>query len=186
MAEFSGRVVSAQFIDAEYTIIKVLYDDNGMLNVYNLDVNPDHPDYQDLLAEGWDQEKIIEETAEAKRAQAAAFNIEVQSAAKILAQEMVGMQVIQEEKAKLLGEVEKSKKELLDLDQTAKIRSKTVNSELYEYIFAENFNKEELFKAKLWALELEVVKSADKDIKSSIRKATRITQVLGIIDNLVK
>lgn len=192
MAEFSGRVVSAQFIDAEYTIIKVLYDDNGMLNVYNLDVNPDHPDYQDLLAEGWDQERIIEETAELKKAQAAAFNVEVQNAAKVLAQEMVGMNIIQEEKERLAGEVESTKKEvestkqqLLDLDQTVKIRSKTVNSELYDYVLNSNEDKEELFKCKLWALELEVVRAAHKDIKSSIRKATRITQVLGVIDKLI-
>lgn len=186
MAEFSNKILTVEYMDPEYTLLKVRYDQDGTNVVYNMSTNPDNQDYKDLLAEGWDHEKIVECTAESKRSQARAYNTEINFAALKIAREMVGMQVIQEEKEKLVGEVEKSKKELLDLDQTAKIRSKTVNSELYEYIFDENSNKEELFKAKLWALELEVVKSADKDIKSSIRKATRITQVLGIIDNLVK
>ena len=185
MAEFSGKIISAQFIDAEYSIIKVVYDDNGTPTVYNLDVNPDHPDYQALLAEGWDQERIIDETAEIKKAQAAAFNLEVMNAAKILAKEMVGMNIIEEEKAKLLSETEQVKKKLLDLDQTAKIRSKTVDAELYDFLLNGNEDKEELFKCKLWALELEKVKEANKDVKSSIRKAVRITQVIGIIDSLM-
>lgn len=182
MAEFSGKIISAQYIDPEYSIIKVVYDDNGVPTVWNVDVNPDHPDFKDLEAEGWTKEKIIEETAELKRAQSAAFNIEVMNAAR----KLMGLQIIEEEKQKLLGEVETTKKQLLDLDQTAKIRSKAVDGELYDHFMNENDNKEELFKAKLWALELEYVKSADKDIKSSIRKATRITQVLGIIDTLIK
>ena len=185
MAEFSGKIISAQYIDDAYSIIKVVYDKEGVPTVYNVDVNPNHPDFQELEAEGWTQEKIIDETAEIKRAQAAAFNVEVMTAAKALAQEMIGMKVIQEEKEKLLGEVESTKKTLLDLDKTAKIRSKTVDGELYDYLLNENENKEELFKAKLWALELETVKESDKDIKSSIRKATRITQVLSIVDKLI-
>ena len=186
MAEFSGKIVSVQYIDNEYSIIKVVYDNEGVLNVYNLDVNPEHPDYQDLIAEGWTQEKILDETSEIKRAQAAAFNVEVQTAARVLAHEMVGMSIIKEEKEKLLDEVESTKKQLLDLDKTAKIRSKTVDGELYDYLMNENDNKEELFKSKLWALELDIVKDSNKEVKSSIRKANRITQVLGIVDTLVR
>ena len=185
MAEFSGKIISAQYIDAEYSMIKVTYEQDGMLIVYNLDANPDHPDYQDLLSEGWTQEKIIEETAEVKKAQAAAFNLEVMNAAQTLAREMAGMAVIEEEKAQLLSETEQVKKKLLDLDQTAKVRTKTVDAELYDYLLDKNQDKEELFKCKLWALELERVKQADKDVKSNIRKATRITQVMGIVDSLM-
>lgn len=181
MAEFSGKIISAQYIDAEYSIIKVVYDDNGVPTVYNLDVNPEHPDYQDLVAEGWTQEKLIEETAEIKRAQTAAFNVEVMTAAK----QLMGLEIIRQEKDKLLSEVDSVKKQLLDLDQVTKVKTKTVDSELYNYILNENENKEELFKCKLWALELDQVKGADKSVKSSIRKSTRITQVLSIVDNLL-
>lgn len=191
MAEFSGKIIDAFYANADYTMIKILYDPDGDPNTkelcpFYLEVDPNNKNYQEFIAEGWDQEKLLEHTAEFKRAQSAAFNIEVMTAAKELAREMIGMDVLQKEKEKLTGEVNKTKRELLDLDQTAKIRTKTVESELYQFIFDNNDSKEELFKAKLWALELELIKSADKDVKSSIRKATRITQVMGIIDNLLK
>ena len=192
MAEFSGKVVDAQFIDNEHSIIKVLYDQDGSLHVYNLDVNPDHPDYKELMSEGWDLEKIAESTAEYKKAESAAFNIEVNTAARALAQEMLGMKVLQDERDRLAAEKEKlgeqvsSKEEtLIGLDKEVKIKTNQVDSAYFEHLWEINENKEELFKFKLWALELDAVKDAGKEIKSSIRKATRISQGLAIIDALM-
>lgn len=186
MALFSGKIIEAHYIDNEYTLVEVLYeDDNGNLCSHALRSDPNNQDWKDLIADGWDQEKLLDGTAEYKRQHSAAFNTEVNAVAKALAQEMVGMKVIQEEKEKLLSEVDKTKKTLLDLDRTAKIRTKAVDGELYDYLLNENSNKEELFKCKLWALELELVKDASKNVKSSIRKATRITQVMGIVDKLI-
>lgn len=192
MAEFSGKVVDAQFIDNEHSIIKVLYDQDGSLHVYNLDVNPDHPDYKELMSEGWDLEKIAESTAEYKKAESAAFNIEVNTAARALAQEMIGMKVLQDERDRLAAEKEKlgeqvsSKEEtLIGLDKEVKIKTNQADSAYFEHLWEINENKEELFKFKLWALELDAVKDAGKEIKSSIRKATRISQGLAIIDALM-
>ena len=39
---------------------------------------------------------------------------------------------------------------------------------------------------KLWALELDMVKGADKEIKSKIRKTTTMTGVFGILDTLTE
>ena len=187
MAEFSGRVVNAQYMNAEYSIIKVSYEgDDGQLYVYHLDVDAGHQDYKDLLAEGWDVEKLVDATAESKRTQAAAWNSEVNAAAQVLAREMLGMNVIQQEKERLLAEVENKEKQLIDLDKNVKVASKTVDNDLYDYIIDNNIDKEQLFKVKLWALELDVVKDSAKDIKSSIRKALRITQIVGIVDSLIK
>ena len=192
MAEFSGKVVNAQFVDEQHSIIKVLYDQDGSLYVYNLDVNPDHPDYKELMSEGWDLEKIAESTAEYKKAESAAFNIEVNTAARALAQEMLGMKVLQDERDRLAAEKEKlgeqvsSKEEtLIGLDKEVKIKTNQVDSAYFEHLWEMNENKEELFKFKLWALELDAVKDAGKEIKSSIRKATRISQGLAIIDALM-
>jgi hypothetical protein len=192
MAEFSGKVVDAQFIDNEHSIIKVLYDQDGSLHVYNLDVNPDHPDYKELMSEGWDLEKIAESTAEYKKAESAAFNIEVNTAARALAQEMIGMKVLQDERDRLAAEKEKlgeqvsSKEEtLIGLDKEVKIKTNQADSAYFEHLWEINENKEELFKFKLWALELDAVKDAGKEIKSSIRKATRISQGLAILDSLI-
>lgn len=192
MAEFSGRVVDAQFVDAEHSIIKVLYDEGGLLHVYNVDVNENHPDYKALMSEGWDLEQIAESTAERKRAEAAAFNIEVNTAAKELAKEMLGMKVLQDERDRLAAEKEKlgeqvnTKEEtLIGLDKEFKIKTNQVDNAYFEHLWSINENKEELFKFKLWALELDLVKDSGKEIKSSIRKATRISQGLAIIDALM-
>jgi hypothetical protein len=157
-----------------------------------LDVNPDHPDYKQLMSEGWDLEKIAESTAEYKKAESAAFNIEVNEAARALAQEMLGMKVLQDERDRLAAEKEKlgeqvnSKEEvLIGLDKEVKIKTNQVDSAYFEHLWEMNENKEQLFKFKLWALELDAVKDAGKEIKSSIRKATRISQGLAIIDALM-
>ena len=195
MAEFSGKIVSAQFIDNEYSIIKVVYDDNGTLTVYNVTVNSEHPDYQDLVAEGWTQEKLIEETAEIKRAQQAAFNLEVQNAAKV----MLGMVELQsqkndlekaiEEQQRVLQErdqaLQEREKTLLDLDQDVKKKAESAQHIVWDHVMKINEDKDELFKFKLWALEQDIVKEASKEVKSSIRKAKRITTALGIIDSLI-
>ena len=192
MAEFDGKVVDAQFVDEEHSIIKVLYEQDDLIMVYNLDVNPDHPDYKQLMSEGWDLEKIAESTAEYKKAESAAFNIEVNEAARALAQEMLGMKVLQDERDRLAAEKEKlgeqvnSKEEvLIGLDKEVKIKTNQVDSAYFEHLWEMNENKEQLFKFKLWALELDAVKDAGKEIKSSIRKATRISQGLAIIDALM-
>ena len=192
MAEFDGKVVDAQFVDEEHSIIKVLYEQDELIMVYNLDVNPDHPDYKQLMSEGWDLEKIAESTAEYKKAESAAFNIEVNEAARALAQEMLGMKVLQDERDRLAAEKEKlgeqvnSKEEvLIGLDKEVKIKTNQVDSAYFEHLWEINENKEELFKFKLWALELDAVKDAGKEIKSSIRKVTRISQGLAIIDALM-
>ena len=192
MAEFDGKVVDAKFVDEEHSIIKVLYEQDELIMVYNLDVNPDHPDYKQLMSEGWDLEKIAESTAEYKKAESAAFNIEVNEAARALAQEMLGMKVLQDERDRLAAEKEKlgeqvnSKEEvLIGLDKEVKIKTNQVDSAYFEHLWEINENKEELFKFKLWALELDAVKDAGKEIKSSIRKVTRISQGLAIIDALM-
>ena len=185
MAEFSGKVVDAQFVDAEHSIIKVLYEQDELIMVYNLDVNPDHPDYKELMSEGWNLEKIAESTAEYKKAESAAFNIEVNEAARALAQEMLGMKVLQDERDRLAEQVNSKEEVLIGLDKEFKIKTNQVDSAYFEHLWEMNENKEELFKFKLWALELDAVKDAGKEIKSSIRKATRISQGLAIIDALM-
>ena len=152
MAEFSGKIVDAQYIDPEYSIIKVLYDDNGSLTVYNVDVNPDHPDYQALEEEGWDHDKIVDSTAEIKKAQAAAFSIEVNNAARALIEESMSREV-------------KALEQLED----------------YFELFVNDTDKDNLFKFKLWALENSVVQSATKDQKSKIRKAASLLEGLSIL-----
>jgi len=158
MAEFSGKIINAEYMDAEYSIIKVQYDKDGKIFVYNLDVDPNHPDFQALEAEGWDTEKLVEATAESKRMQAAAWNIEINNAAKSL--------IAQAEK-------ENPTPTLID----------TNSSEVYEHVVFDK-DKDNLFKFKLWALETDIFKAATKTQKSSLRKSKSILEGLALINTI--
>jgi len=160
MAEFSGKIISAQYIDPEYSIIKVLYDNDGAMTVYNVDVNPDHPDFQALEAEGWDSEKIIEETAESKKAQSMAFNIEIETAAKKLLEEKFGENINNP-----------------DSDAETRIA--------WEDFPKLNEDKDEIFRFKIWAFESEAMKGASPDVKKSLRKATTLAKAIAIYDTLL-
>jgi hypothetical protein len=182
MAEFSGKIVSAEFIDAEYTLIKVRYEENGVLNVYQLFANPDHPDYQALLKEGWDTDKIIAETVASKRAQQAAWNTEVNAAAKALVDQLLAKKsdtqsefdVLSLAKVSNLNAEEYEKRKEADLQ----------GQDIYNFIMDKNSDKDELFKFKMWALDLDFVKSKDKETKSALRKVQSILDGLSMLNNL--
>ena len=174
MAEFSGKIVDATYVNEDYTMVRIMYEQDGALCVYHLEVNEDNPVWQEFIDEGWTQEKLIDSTAEFKKAQSAAFNIEVQAAAK----EMIGILELEKQKSEL-------EKTILDMDQTAKKQADAAKHVVWDHVISVNEDKDELFKFKLWALEQDIVKNAPKEIKSSIRKAKRITAALKIYDSLL-
>ena len=199
MAEFSGKIISAEYMNAEYSLIKVRYNDDGKNVIYHLEVDPNNADFQALEADGWNAEKIIDATAESKRVQSNAWNLEVNAAAQVIVDEIIGAKNIEDAKQKLLaenerlqgsvaglqGSINEKEEHLLNLDKDVKIKTNSVNHVIYDFIFEKNEDKEELFKFKLWALEQDCVKSAGKEVKSSIRKAKRITTSISIVDGLI-
>ena len=105
---------------------------------------------------------------------------------------MLGITTMQEEKQRLIEEKEKLKKsvkdreeKLIGLDQAVKIKTNKADSVIFDFIIEKNYEKEELFKLKLWALELPNVKKADKSIKSKIRKCTSIIKVMSALNEIV-
>ena len=192
MADFSGRIVSAQYANTERTIIKVLYEEDGKLFPYSFPNDENNPDYQDLMKEDWDHEKIADATADRLRGEKRAYDEQINAVARELAKEMLGMKVLEEEKQRLEEEKEKlnstvNEKEqiLIGLDKEVKVKTNAVDTAFFQSFWDVNENKEELFKFKLWALELDAVKNADKSIKSSIRKVNRISQGMAILDDLM-
>lgn len=201
-AEFTGKVVKAYYISEGHKDIEVIFDTDGQGKYGRFLVQVDEDDYyyKALQEEGWDLDKIAEDTAEYKRAESERFGIIVNKAAEQLAREMLGMQTLNEEKQRLLREaeelqkhredlkksVDKKEADLKGLDQTIKVQTNQADSVVFSYILEKNNDKEELFKMKLWALELDMVKGADKEIKSKIRKTTTMTGVFGILDTLTE
>tara|TARA_B110000259_G_scaffold187994_1_gene244374 strand:- start:2452 stop:2940 length:489 start_codon:yes stop_codon:yes gene_type:complete len=159
MTEFSGRIISAEYMNAEYSLIKVRYDDDGKNAIYHLEVDPNNADFQALEADGWDAEKIIDATAESKRVQSNAWNLEVNAAAKQLVTEM------KEEYA-------------------ADTKQLTEKSAIYNYV-AFDEDKDNLFRFKLWALETDLMKASSKSAKSKLRKSKTILEGLSVIHSVV-
>lgn len=191
MALFSGLIETAYYINEDYTMIEVAYiDESGNRINHILEADPNHPDYQDLISEGYDEETLIDRTAEYKRAHSRTFNTLVNQQAKAMADEMMGLEELQNRKASLLSEVNKAnmtKKELEEHNELQAKAGKTAyTSGSFDSILEGNSDKDLLFKTKLWSLELPVVKAASKDLKSKIRKSKRITEVLGFVDSLLK
>ena len=192
MAEFSGAVDAAYYMDENYSLIEVVYTNpnNEKVN-YMVEVG-DNADYNALVSEGWDPEKLVETTSEFKRESASEFGELVNAQAQALAEEMLGMRFLMERKeilekqtAELDQQTQEKENQLLSLDQDVKVKTNKVDHAVYDFIRDNNESKEELFKFKLWALEQDVVKKSDKSIKSSIRKSTRITSAMAIYNDLL-
>lgn len=204
MASFSGKIKNAYYFDEDFKIIEIITaEEDGTHGSHILEVNSEHPDYKEFLAEGWDEEKLIETTAEYKRSQAQAFGswvgAMVNTQAQALAEEMMGIRHLMDQKKALedqasslkkdtdkLGALKKYReKTLLSLDQNVKVKTNKVDTDLFDWIYNNNETAEELFKFKIWALEQDKVKKADKKTKSAIRKSKRITSAIAIFDSLL-
>ena len=155
MAEFSGKIIDAMYVNAEYTMVKIVYEHEGQLCVYHIEADPNNPTWQEFLDEGWDQERLIESTSEYKRAQSEAFNIEVNNAAKAMMEELV------EREVKALEKIE----------------------DYFDFIATVD-DKDSLFKFKLWALETPALKDATKQQKSKIRKAKSVLEGFAILHEI--
>jgi hypothetical protein len=199
MAEFSGAVKTAYYVNEDYSLIEVVYTNPIGEEVNYMVEADDNADYRALVEEGYDLETLIERTSEYKRVHAGVFGALVNEQAQALAEEMLGMKHMKELKAQLQIEneqlsvaqeknkekIERTEKTLLSLDQDVKVKTNKIDHGLFDFIFSVNEDKEELFKFKLWALEQDVVKASDKKIKSTIRKAKRISEAMAILDSII-
>jgi len=206
MAEFSGKIDTAYYVNEEHTLIEVVYTNEEDMQINYMIEAEDNADYRALVSEGYDEETLLDRTSEYKRVHARAIGELINTQAQYLAEEMMGMRflinqkkhledqkkhledqkdILNKESTDLSEKAENQKKTLASLDQDVKIKTNKIDHALYDFFRDNNENKEELFKFKLWALEQDVVKKADKSVKSSIRKATRITSVMAIYDSLI-
>jgi hypothetical protein len=160
MAVFSKRIVTAYYISNNYDTIFVKWlDDDGKEHVFHLPADDtDNPDYIDLVEEGWTKDRLLDSTAEYKQRTSREFATFVNAQAKHL---IISQSMKAEKKLKSMG-----------LDK-------------YEAIMDNNTNKEEIFKVKLWALELPFIKDSDTKLKRDIRKSKTILSTLGIIQQAI-
>jgi len=155
-AIFSNSIISAYYFDEDYATIEVLYEINDEIHNYIVEVNPDNIDYQALLAEGWDTDKLAKSTEQYKREQSLEFNTAIQTSVDAI--------------------LEQSK---MSIDPAEGARD--ISSDIFNIILEKNADKDMLFKFKLWALELDNIKASNKTIKNEIRKSNSILEGMFII-----
>lgn len=169
------NIVTAHYCDEEYTNIEVLYNIGEETHVYVLPADPEDYDHKALVKAGWGIEAIAAGTERYKREQSQDFNMMIQDQVDYL---------LEESKAELKQQLLQIKTDIVEGKQDLKRVAIDVDSTLYDTLFCSNEDKDNLFKFKLWALELEFVKSGTKANKSRVRKAKSVFEGMGIINEL--
>ena len=167
MAEFSNKIIDAYYINSDYSVIEILFkDDNDKIHAYAIQADPEQNNYKEFLAEGWDLDRLVESTAEYKRRSSASLNTAIQIAADEL--------------------VKKSKVYQLEQKHNEIEFSKDMDDEFFNMLIDNNKDKEFIFKFKLWALQLDIIKKASKEVKTNMRKAKSILDGMEIINGVEK
>ena len=192
MAIFNDKIVSAQFINSEKTLIEILYKEDGNVVPYVLEVDFTQEDFQDLL-----KELTLDEIEENTKSVLEQENKFFES---VINDEIERRWALESEKIKkayadvdgyVQGEKIKIKEELDSELEITKSKLKTqfnVEPKEVEITGKKLINaiqtkedKDFLFDMKVAILEdSDISKSKDKELKMSIRKAKTVMELLKI------
>jgi hypothetical protein len=175
MAIFSKNIITAHFINEDYTIIEILYKVKDDVHSHVVETDPTQLDYKALLDEGWDTDKLAESTEQYKREQSFEFNNAIQASVDaILEQSKVAI------KQEWLDEQAKNP-DVLDIRSS----NPFISGDMFDLILEKNTDKDMVFKFKLWALELDDIKKSTKATKTEIRKSKSILEGMAVIAPLI-
>jgi hypothetical protein len=183
MALFSGKIVEARYMDTEYSIVEILYEDaDGNVYSHALRPDPENEEWKDLIADGWDQDKLIEETVKYKKYSSSVFAEQVNIAAKALVDQLLASKSETQSEADVLAFAKLNS--LNEQEYEKRKQAELQGHDIYNFIIDKNSDKDELFKFKMWALELDFVKSKDTETKSKLRKVQTILDGLIMLNEL--
>tara|TARA_Y100000590_G_C15335462_1_gene869388 strand:+ start:297 stop:779 length:483 start_codon:yes stop_codon:yes gene_type:complete len=154
MADFSGKIVEAYFLNPESTVIEIIYTADDLKNrSYCIEVDPNHSDFNDLMSE-YSLERV-EKTTIAKHKER---REEMRKVSKIMAKEYV------------IELKEKHKKEIKELKYFGWM-------DILKYI--RNDDEDELFKLKMNLFKSDIVKeTTNSESLDKIRNAKTFIEVL--------
>ena len=158
MAIFSKNIITAHFINEDYTIIEILYKVKDDVHSHVVETDPTQLDYKALLDEGWDADKLAKGTEQYKREQSLEFNNTIQTAVDAI--------------------LEQTKMSVKPAEGT-----RDISVDIFDMMLEDN--KDMLFKFKLWALELDNIKTSSKAVKTEIRKCKSIIEGMATIAPLI-
>lgn len=175
MAIFSNKIVTAKFLDyPNNTVIEVLYEEDNNLIPFILEVDFTQDDFNDLLNEmSLDEiETISKEEQEKIRKDAFAYLQEQINA---------GVDELWENnKARIKSELAKEYQESF-VEKSVVSPSELPIREIFNHLISKNDDHDTVFDLKLYILEdADIVKSKDKKLKLSIRKAKTILELIKI------
>jgi hypothetical protein len=187
------NVITAKFINEEHTVIEVLTNIKDTVHSYALEYDKDSADFQALEKAGWDLERVTEETAGYKRDSSRIHNESIEAAADEILKE--DRKAIKEEWDKLKEQWTKTgisseelKQQWAKADQAlgkAEVKRQEAITDIVGTIIANNEDEDMLFKAKLAAMELDIVKASKKTkSKQEIRKAKSLMEVISTLYKL--
>lgn len=202
MAIFSGKVVSATFLDfPTNTLIEVLYQEENGLVPYAIEVDFTQSDFNDLLQD-ITLEEIEAATQTIVKAEAYTFNRAINEEIDRRCNEEIENrwakesekikeaynqldEYAEDQKLKKLSEVEQERADALkSLQEKYNLVSSSENitpKDLLNKIESWNDDTDFLFNTKIAILEDPIIsKSRDKELKLSIRKAKSVFELLGI------
>lgn len=147
MAIFSNKIIEASFTNKDQNQIEILYKEDDKLYPYNIQVDHNHPDFQDLIKE-YPLEKIQKTTSEKKSKHWDDIKLAYKT------------------------DLKNYKIKLKEEYQT---KFKYKWQDLLKHI--ESDDQDELFKFKLELFEKDIVKNGPKDIQDKIRNAKTFVEV---------
>jgi len=202
-----SKAVSARYEDETCSSIWVEWvsPDDGKLRTHSIPADPSNSDYQDLLAEGWDEAAFQKQTEAWKRQSVKDMNMMIRIAAEELAEEAIEARVaakmqVWERKLAELDErdaiskenfekvkksIEAAEGRILDADLKVKAASVAVDNKFWDALFEANENKDEVFKFKLWALEQDIFKEASNENKKELRKQATVFDCITYMNTLI-
>ena len=186
MAIFTDRVYSATFIDSPHNMtIEVLYQEDGKIIPHNLEVDYTSADFNDLL-----QEVTLDEIEKNTRKKAEPYRHRFEKAVRAEVKRLWAVESekikkayddvdeYSEEKQEAVREKLRSLQEGFTKDESKELR---VTGKKIVNIIQTTDDKDFIFDMKVAILEdPDVVKSKDKTMKMSIRKAKTAMELLKI------
>jgi hypothetical protein len=167
MAIFNGKVKKAYYINGDFDTLRVEWEDGEVTRGYILPADPSHPDYQDLIAEGWSKEQFAEDTANIRRGEQAQY-----------------AKVVNAEVQARVDEIVKDhnlSKHSTAYNTDAGMKTVIDHSTLWDTILEANDSKDDIFAFKMWALDSELAKKATVDQKKAIRRSKTLLECLSVL-----
>lgn len=168
MAIFSGKIDTAYYFNSELSTIAVEWvNSKGERRQYIVPSDPNNSDFQALVEEGWDKQKLALSTAEYRRAQHGRFARLVNEHVKEEVEDIVKKYNIEN-----YQKLYKSGNEMIQAADHTKI---------WETLEDINENKEDLFTFKMWALDSKWAEKATPDQKKALRRSQTILEGLSVL-----